>query len=934
MTRCMQCMKEYDGDKCPYCGYVNGSAECEHYYLPEGTLLAERYIIGKVLGHGGFGITYIGFDKKLGLRVAVKEYLPSEISTRALGETTVTTFSGDKHDAYVYGLGRFIDEAKTMAQFEAHPCIVAVKDYFEANKTAYIVMEYLDGITLGEYLKRSGGRISEEETLSIVQPIIDALKAVHGRGIIHRDISPDNIYILTNSQVKLLDFGAARHAMSEKSKSLSVVLKPGFAPPEQYYSRGKQGPWTDVYALGATMYRMLTGQNPPEAMERIEDEGGVLPEIANIKSARIKTVLTKALRLKAVERYQSISNMYDAIYDDGEDLTKEEQKLEVQAELKQEFGWGEQHKSNWEREQERRVGKKRKGIIAVLLIVAAIITIVVVASNNKTSSETGMTAQAISTQNVEATAGTIVDDPLYRSNALVISGGDSHTVGIKSDGSVVAAGSNEDDDGNVTGQCDVNGWDDIVSVCAGHLHTVGLKSDGSVVATGHNGAGQCNVGEWHDIVAISAGEYHTVGLKSDGTVVAVGSNGYGQCDVTDWTGIVSVSAGAWHTVGLKEDGTVVAVGSDIVWDDIYGGQCQVGDWTDIIAISAGIYQTIGLHSDGTVVAVGWNFFGQCNVRGWTDIVAVSAGGHTVGLKSDGTVVATGYNQFGQSDVGGWNDIIAIFTGDFFTIGMKSDGTILAIGQNYHGESDVDGWADVMLPPWLNAQSGAVGKQAIVEFMDSTLENKVRNLLNIEGGSLTLAAAAELKYLTLDSNDTDITLHKEDIELLTGLESLTMNYEYLLKSDEDAVRSVITHIAADVDVTVFVNGWYLNDADYDDYYSTFERIASFCEAIDGVDLEWPDVDATSACIDFYRGYPQWTYLAIDEWWDESDGKLQRHIDEIGGLVQLKHLSLKSNDIDDISDLKNLDSLEYLEICGSNIEGFLPYDELDNLNEYIN
>ena len=201
MKRCMQCMKEYgdSSETCIHCGYKPGSSEREHYYLPEGTTLGDRYIVGKVLGHGGFGITYIGFDQKLMLRIAIKEYLPAEISTRALGETTVTTFSGDKHDAFVYGLGRFIDEAKTMAQFETNPCIVSVKDFFEANDTAYLVMEYLDGITLGEYLKRSGGRISEEETRSIIRPVIDALQEVHAKGIIHRDISPDNIFILGNS---------------------------------------------------------------------------------------------------------------------------------------------------------------------------------------------------------------------------------------------------------------------------------------------------------------------------------------------------------------------------------------------------------------------------------------------------------------------------------------------------------------------------------------------------------------------------------------------------------------------------------------------------------------------------------------------------------------------------------------------------------------
>ena len=282
-----------------------------------------------------------------------------------------------------------------------------------------------------------------------------------------------------------------------------------------------------------------------------------------------------------------------------------------------------------------------------------------------------------------------------------ISAGGWHTVGLKSDGTVVAVGYNDD------GQCDVSDWTNIVAVSAGGSHTVGLKSDGTVVATKYTGYksdyyGQCDVSDWTDIVAVSAGYLHTVGLKSDGTVVAVGYNGAGQCDVSDWMDIVAVSAGGWHTVGLKSDGTVVAVGYN---DD---GQCDVSDWTDIVAVSARNYHTVGLKSDGTVVAVGDNDFGQCNVNGWTDIVAVSAGAfHTVGLKSDGTVVATKYSgesmyNCGQCAVSSWTDIVAVSAGDRHTVGLKSDGTVVATKYNgyeasYHGQCDVSDWTDIKLP---------------------------------------------------------------------------------------------------------------------------------------------------------------------------------------------------------------------------------------------
>ena len=275
-----------------------------------------------------------------------------------------------------------------------------------------------------------------------------------------------------------------------------------------------------------------------------------------------------------------------------------------------------------------------------------------------------------------------------------VSAGSNHTVGLKSDGTVVAVGSSN------FGQCAVSGWTDIVAVSAGDRHTVGLKSDGTVVAVGDNDFGQCNVNGWTDIVAVSAGAFPSVGMKSDGTVVATkysGESTYncGQCAVSGWTYIVAVSAGDRHTVGLKSDGTVVATKYTGKYFD---GRCDVGDWTDIVAVTAGYDHTVGLKSDGTVVAVGDNEYGQCDLSGWTDIVAVSAGSNnTVGLKSDGTVVAVGYNKYGQCDVSDWTDIVAVSAGECHTVGLKSDGTVVAAGWNDDGQCDVSGWTDIIVP---------------------------------------------------------------------------------------------------------------------------------------------------------------------------------------------------------------------------------------------
>jgi serine/threonine protein kinase len=264
-----------------------------------------------------------------------------------------------------------------------------------------------------------------------------------------------------------------------------------------------------------------------------------------------------------------------------------------------------------------------------------------------------------------------------------ISAGVDHTVGIRTDGTVLAVGS------KYSGGCDVEDWQDIVAVSAGEYFTVGLRADGTVVAKGYNTWNQCNVSDWTDIVAISAGDSYTVGLCADSTVVAVGFNYYGQCDVGDWRDIVAVSAGQWHTVGLRSDGTVVAVG------DNEDGRCDVGDWTDIVAVSAGNSHTVGLRSDGTVMAVGDDTGHKCEVGDWTDIVAIYAGSfHTVGLRSDGTVIAAAVDDYG---VRYWRDIVAVSAGAHQTVGLLADGTAVSVGINTSGKCNVSGWTDIALP---------------------------------------------------------------------------------------------------------------------------------------------------------------------------------------------------------------------------------------------
>lgn len=267
---CGECFKEIDsGEVCTKCGYKNKKNDKEVNSLDVGTVLCKRYVIGRVLGVGGFGITYKAFDSVLGHIVAIKEYLPNEFSTRVPTQAKVTIYTGDKREQFLAGQKRFIDEARKLAKFQHREEIVHIFDCFDENNTSYIVMEFLDGKTIQDILKeKEQNRMNVEEAVGYTVSILDALNEVHQAGILHRDIAPDNIFLTKEGKVKLIDFGAARYATTTHSKSLSVIIKQGYAPVEQYRSKGDQGPWTDVYGVAATLYKMITGVTPEDSLER------------------------------------------------------------------------------------------------------------------------------------------------------------------------------------------------------------------------------------------------------------------------------------------------------------------------------------------------------------------------------------------------------------------------------------------------------------------------------------------------------------------------------------------------------------------------------------------------------------------------------------------------------------------------------------------
>lgn len=289
--------------------------QTEPHHLRMGTRLNNRYLIQGVLGEGGFGITYVGMDKVLCQKVAVKEFFPRGAITRNNQQTNeVVSVYGTKAANFHQGEEKFLQEARTLAQFNNVAGVVRVQDFFRENGTAYIVMEYLEGITLKQYLQ-TYGPISVEEMQNIFAPILEALDKIHQNGVIHRDISPDNIMCLPEGEVKLMDFGAARDYTDYSAEGLSVILKMGFAPIEQYDSHGKQGPWTDIYALGATMYQCLTGRKPDDATKRSLEDTLVSPSMLGVSIAPpVEYAIMRALQIRPADRYRNLREFCEDLY--------------------------------------------------------------------------------------------------------------------------------------------------------------------------------------------------------------------------------------------------------------------------------------------------------------------------------------------------------------------------------------------------------------------------------------------------------------------------------------------------------------------------------------------------------------------------------------------------------------------------------------------
>ncbi len=308
---CSGCFSAIKKEPCKKCGFSEESYIPENTALPCGSVLMGNFIIGSVLGRGGFGITYRAYDVKSDKVIAIKEYFPIEYSLRA--SDGISILARDKKTAELFKQGemKFYNEASIVSQFSGNPNIVQVYQFFYENNTAYFTMEYLSGMTLKDYVNACG-TITAGQAVNIADKAANALCEVHKHDILHRDASPDNIMLCRDGSVKLIDFGAARQVFRGASQLMSVILKPGFAPLEQYMHNGKQGEWTDIYSLGATIFYALTKKIPENPQDRFEDDSEMDNSKYNI-APELWDVICKAMMLRFADRYQTTMEFRKAL---------------------------------------------------------------------------------------------------------------------------------------------------------------------------------------------------------------------------------------------------------------------------------------------------------------------------------------------------------------------------------------------------------------------------------------------------------------------------------------------------------------------------------------------------------------------------------------------------------------------------------------------
>ncbi len=328
MKLCMGCMEKIEDhlSDCPYCGFNEHTLRQESYYLDPGSIVGGKYIVGRVLSYGGHTVSYLGMDAEKDLKVIVKEYLPSDFSTRSEGEKDVTIYSGDGQIQFEQGLTNFLNEMNHIQHLKNAPGIAEVYDCLAENETGYVISEYVEGKTLKEILAE-GRKYSVEEAAEFIKKILQGLSEAHKEDVVHCDISTETIMVTKEGDIKLMDFGATRYVTTANSKSLSIILKRGYAPEEQYRSKGQRGPWTDVYAVGAVLYQMITGVVPQESVERALSDDLKEPSKLGISIPKnIENALMNALNVYQEERTPSAEIFLEELNSDDVKRIKVKQR--------------------------------------------------------------------------------------------------------------------------------------------------------------------------------------------------------------------------------------------------------------------------------------------------------------------------------------------------------------------------------------------------------------------------------------------------------------------------------------------------------------------------------------------------------------------------------------------------------------------------------
>lgn len=328
-NRCMRCMGQKDSQQetCPACGFSEKDFVPEKHHLQPHTILKGQYLVGCALGEGGFGITYIGWDMFLHIPVAIKEYFPSGVVIRDQGQHTVSVFAGKDEESFLQGRSSFFREAQKVAKFDNNVGVVSVKNCFLENGTAYIIMEYISGINLGAYAELHGGKLTFTETLKLLRTPILTLEELHRASTWHRDISPENLMLTKEGKVKLIDFGSAMESDREK-KTRVLMIRAGYSPVEMYSSTGEDGPYSDVYSMAATIYKLITGVTPPPATDRLDNDPLVPPSALGVKdiSHAQEAALLKGMAVQVKSRYQTMEEFFDGLYGESASAPSPHQK--------------------------------------------------------------------------------------------------------------------------------------------------------------------------------------------------------------------------------------------------------------------------------------------------------------------------------------------------------------------------------------------------------------------------------------------------------------------------------------------------------------------------------------------------------------------------------------------------------------------------------